>query len=78
MITKKILQKRVAHLNKITGSPTEYGEAGNFSLDIANGGYILVRCCNGGGETNVLQHERSKPKEMYNLINAFITGIELK
>lgn len=88
-ITKKDLEKRIEYLNEITGSPlTTYtkqkdgsfrANIGNFHLSQAYGGYSLHRMQNlGGGITEPFGTGHIKAKDLYNAINAFISGLQYK
>tara|TARA_R100000008_G_scaffold79001_1_gene60386 strand:- start:600 stop:932 length:333 start_codon:yes stop_codon:yes gene_type:complete len=93
-VSKKMLENKVDQLNKITNSPTEYYRTeyspGNifkvrhtnkdhFCISGAYGGYELQRVCNDGGGVRTFFNTGHIPKkELYNLISAFIDGIELQ
>ena len=87
-ITEKDLKSVVDRINRITGSPMEpyirkdgrsIAQVGNYHLDGAYGGKQLSRIVNDGGAiTNVLGCGFVSKKEIYNLMQAFITGIEVK
>lgn len=81
------LEQRVAYLNKITNSPLTYCETklskdtpfkanvGHYHIARAYGGNKLVRTDNeGGGERDITYGYVSK-KELMNLINMYIAGI---
>jgi hypothetical protein len=85
-VTIKNLEALVKYLNQITDSPIESwtkqdgknkANINNFHLDISNGGYRLDRMNNESGGIKVII-ERSSKKELYQLINTYINGIELK
>lgn len=86
-ITRAMLDPVVARINRITGSPAEpYREegdkyvpnVGNFHLHSGYDGYQLMRHVEGGGEDNVLRTGYRKPSDLYDLLQAFITGLEFK
>ena len=88
-VSKKMLENKVDQLNKITNSPMKYyrtdrGGNGTVSIDHfcisgAYGGYELQRTCNNGGGVRTFFNTGHIPKkELYNLICAFIDGIELQ
>ena len=90
-VTIKMLENQVDQLNIITSSPRKYftsdsftSKKGRFTINIghfcisgAYGGYELQRVCtNGGGVTSPLNTGHIPKKELYNLISAFVSGIE--
>jgi hypothetical protein len=85
-ITNKILENRIDYLNELTNNPKTprtqtngklVSNVGNYHLDGAYGGYELAQMHNsGGGVDNPLRSGHIPKKELYNLINAFISGIE--
>ena len=87
-VSKKMLENKVDQLNKITHSPREYFTSKHDNLHInvnhfcisgAYGGYELQRTCNNGGGVRTFFNTGHIPKkELYNLISAFIDGIELE
>tara|TARA_R100001530_G_scaffold129494_1_gene99873 strand:+ start:418 stop:735 length:318 start_codon:yes stop_codon:yes gene_type:complete len=88
-VSKKMLENKVDQLNKITNSPMEYFKTtdptdntintGHFCLDNSYGGWELQRTCNSGGGVNDYLHSGHVPKrQLYDLISAFIDGIELE
>ena len=90
-ITKADLQATVDRINRITGSPldpyTKTGEVpnqtykaniGNYHLSGAYGGYALHLMDNeGGGITDVLRVGHVSRRELYNLMHAFIRGLNV-
>lgn len=80
------LRNLVEHLNKITGSPSEYGErvdgrfkanVGHFMIGQAYGGYRLERVVNDGGAIDVISRDGYGTKrELDRFLSAFILGIE--
>lgn len=87
--TEAQLKAQIAHLNKITNSPAEsyslgtdgkyHANVGNYHLDCAYGGYNLARIANdGGGITQPIGGGFKTKRELYNLIRAYISGIESK
>ena len=83
-VSKKMLENKVDQLNNITNSPMQYfGDydvnVGHFCISGAYGGYELQRTCNNGGGVRTFFNTGHIPKkELYNLICAFINGIELQ
>jgi len=91
-ITKADLQRQADRLNKLTGSPLEHFapyrgscrmrrlsfNVGHYRIDYAYGGVELERIANeGGGVTTPLNTGHIPKRELYNLLGAFIRGIEL-
>ena len=86
-VTKKMLDRRVALLNDMTGAPqTPYASgrddsgrlianAGTYYISGAYGGYRLERMSKGGGASDI-SPRFSKPA-LFEWINAYIDGIEL-
>lgn len=86
-VTKEMLQRRVALLNKTTGAAlyphmTErdsdgrlIANAGTYYIGGAYGGYRLERMSEGGGASDI-SPRLSKPA-LYDWINAYIDGIEI-
>ena len=91
-VTKEMLENKVDQLNNVTDSPRKYyridkspGDIfrcrhiniGHFCISGAYGGYELQRVCNnGGGVRTPLNTGHIPKKELYNLISAFVSGIE--
>lgn len=86
-ITDKMLEARVAYLNKITKSPdTPYSRdengrskanVGNFHLSHAYGGVCVHRMHNeGGGVTAPIVNYHTTKRECMDGLNAFISGLE--
>ncbi len=86
-ISIKQLEARVTWLNEITDMPvTSYtrgndgkltANIGNYHISGAYGGYALHRMSNkGGGVSDVLQTGHIPKKELFNLICAYMAGIE--
>jgi len=84
-ITKKNLVSLIETLNQETGSPVTYFTTnlddtrtiaiGHFHLDIAYGGYSLVRTVStGGAVTDRHIYGRYTAKILYSLIHAFLEG----
>lgn len=90
-ITKSNLQAVVDRINRMTGSPlepyTRTGEVpsqkykaniGNYHLSGAYGGYALYQMnTDGGGITDVLRVGHVSKRELYNLMHAFIRGLDV-
>tara|TARA_R110000868_G_scaffold327701_1_gene588593 strand:- start:5468 stop:5749 length:282 start_codon:yes stop_codon:yes gene_type:complete len=85
-ITIKDLRAVCARLNRITGSPDTYssnkpGEPfkaniGNYHISQAYGGYCLHRVHNtGGGVSAPLSSGHIPARELYNLMQAYISGL---
>ena len=85
-ITKKMLESRVAYLNQITNSPSEYMtiadgvrtiNIGHYHISHAYGGVCLMRTMSsGGGVTCPLSSGHGPKRDLFNELNAFIRGIE--
>lgn len=86
-ITEKQLESLCDYLNTITNSPATYGgrnEAGQFKANIghyhishAYGGVCLHRVMNEGGGVNTpVVHGHVPKRELFNLMHAFIKGLE--
>ena len=84
-ITKATLERMVAHINGITGSPehaytrTDEGglqaNIGCYTLSCAYGGYSLERIVNEhGGVTSISGLGHVPARELYNYIRAFVDG----
>lgn len=87
-ITTSMLESQVARLNKMTNSPAEYSHrdengkfcahVGHYYLAGAYGGHKLERIVNeSGGCTDVLRCGFTTKRELYNLISAYMDGIEV-
>ncbi len=85
-ITNAMLQSRIDYLNEITGSPMEYSTTdssgkfraniGNYHLSGAYGGWELQRVNNtSGGVSTPLNTGHISKRELLNLLDAFIKGI---
>lgn len=81
-----MLEARVRRLNELTGSPMSpystidgrnVANIGNFHLSYAYGGVCLHRMANesGGVRTPIISYHTTK-RELYDLINAFMDGIQ--
>lgn len=87
-ISIKDVECRIAYLNKITNSPqTCYtkidgklsANIGHYHLDQAYGGCALHRMDNeSGGVDDISRIGYASRKELYNWINAYISGIQTK
>lgn len=85
-ISIKDIENRITYLNKITNSPATYSNRdgsefsaniGHYMSDQAYGGIKLARVTNSaGGTTDVLRCGYTTKKNFYNLLNAYIEGIE--
>jgi len=82
-ITLKQLENKVTLLNEITNNPVDYWNdgvinIGHYTLSGAYGGWELQQVMNTGGGVNcpLYTGHISKPK-LYDIISAFITGIQL-
>ena len=85
-VTQKQLEWVVALINRTLGMPeTPYSEkrndkgglvanVGNYHLDMAYGGYMLVRMCEGGGVRGI--SPRGTRSETYVFCRAFLDGID--
>ena len=88
-ITQKDLETVARRINLITGSPTDSylkgedgqykAQIGNYHIDYAYGGASLHRMeSNGGSVSDVLRCGHVTKKDLYNLMQAYIAGIESK
>lgn len=84
-VNKLNLQAIVDRINLMTKSPlTPYRmvdghnvvNTGCYFLDGAYGGYSLRRMTEGGGESDILQCGYRSPKELSDLLYAFIRGYQ--
>ena len=82
-ITGKDLQAVVQRLNRITNNPTTYMDedrnilVGHFHIDCAYGGNQLVQTVTtGGGVRNVLSSGFVPKRELYMLMQAYISGLD--
>lgn len=90
-ITDKQLDKLCQYLNELTGSPLEYStrtpqpdgstrfaaNIGNYHISHAYGGVCLHRVVNeGGGVSTPVVHGHVPKRELFNLIHAFIKGLD--
>jgi hypothetical protein len=86
-ITDKTLKSLCESLNSIKGTPQEAyslqadgsyrANVGNYHLDFAYGGVMLVKMSNeSGGVSNVLHTGHVTRRELYNLMHAYIKGLE--
>ena len=87
-ITNKDLESLVKRINIITDSPLEphtrvngkyTANIGCYHLSYAYGGVSLQRMHNSsGGVESVIKSGHVSKRELYNLMHAFITGLENK
>ena len=86
-VTLADLNRAIDRLNRRTGNPiepyTQTGDtvksnAGCFVLDCAYGGCKLSQIVEGGGQRDVLRVGYKSKRDTYNLIHAFVDGIEYK
>ncbi len=83
-VTEKQLKSLIDHLNKITGNnPDQYSDGsaniGNYHLSCAYGGYALHQMTNEHGGVRLVVTGGHVPKrELFNLIHAYINGIDIK
>jgi len=86
-ITNKMLEAKIAYLNKITNNPVssysldEGGKykanVGNYHLSQAYGGVCVHQMANeGGGVRTPIVHSHVKKRELFDKLCAFIDGIE--
>ena len=85
-VTKKDLTATIDRLNRVTNSPEtpwkrvdgrNVAQIGNYHLSEAYGGYELCQMMSeGGGVSDTLKSGHVPKKELYNLIHAFLRGIE--
>ena len=78
-ITEKMLNYRVEHLNNITGHENDkYNEIDSYTLSFAYGGVSLHRIVNDcGGVVDVFSCGHVPKRELFGLIKAYISGIQL-
>lgn len=80
-ITEKELESVVLRINNITGSPVKpyidgKAQIGNYHLSYAYGGVSLHRMHNeAGGVTTPLSCGHISKRELYNLMQAYISGL---
>lgn len=83
-ITEKQLQATVDRINKITGSPMQpyaagKAQIGNYHLSHAYGGVCLHRMSNeGGGVSAVLVGGHVPKRELWGMMQAYITGLNTR
>ena len=87
-ITIKQLQAVVDRINRIAGTPMVsyvngddgkfHSQPNNFHLDFAYGGVQLVQMCNEGGGTRNITQGHVPKRELFDLMQAFIAGMETK
>jgi hypothetical protein len=86
-VTLADLNRAIDRLNRRTGNPLEpytrtgdivKSNAGCFVLDGAYGGCKLSQIVEGGGQRDVLRVGYKSKRDTYNLIHAFVDGIEYK
>lgn len=75
-ITEKILESRVAYLNKLAGfENAKYSTVGAYVVSYAYGGVSLHEYCNKhGGIHDVFNCGHIPKRELYDRINAFMSG----
>lgn len=86
-ITIANLEAVVARINRVTGSPStpwrreggrNRANIGNYHLSHAYGGVCLHRMCNeSGGVTTPLGLGHVPKRELYELLHAFLRGLEI-
>lgn len=78
-ITQKHLESVLKRINAKAGFITpKYSEAGSYTLDYAYGGVKLEQYCNAqGGVRNITNGFESKRK-CYDLMHAYLMGMEAK
>ena len=80
-ITEKQLQAVVDRINRITNSPAEpyingKAQVGSYHISYAYGGVCLHRIANeGGGVSSPLSSGHVPKRELYNLMQSFISGL---
>ena len=84
-ITLKRLESIVGRINSVLDMPESpyakhcdgrgglVANAGNYHLDMAYGGYMLVMMCEGGGTRDI--SPRGTKRETYEYCRAFLDGI---
>ena len=82
-ITNKQLDALCDYINKITNSPSEpwaggHAAVGNYHISHAYGGVCLHRHVNEFGGVNCpIVHGHVPKRELFNLMQAFIKGLEV-
>lgn len=87
-ITEKQIQARIDYLNKLTGNPEtpwtrledrNKANIGNYHLSGAYGGVCVNQMHNeSGGVTCPLGSYHRPKRELFDALNAFIAGIEMR
>lgn len=82
-ITEKQIEVSIDRLNVLTGNPSKpysrnKANIGNYHLSCAYGGYALHQMINDCGGVNDIFNGYKTKRELFNLIHAFIAGIETK
>jgi hypothetical protein len=85
-ITQKMLQGKIDLLNELTGNPLKpyvlvdgkpSAQIGNYHLSMQCGGYALFRIANeSGGINDIFSRGHGTKRELYEMICAYISGIE--
>jgi len=70
-ITRKIVESRIAHLNKVFNAFSDTEAARPYQIEMANGYYKVV---SHGGSVNVSSNGTAK--ETYNFINGMLAGVQ--
>ena len=79
-VTRTQLKLVCDRLNRLTNSPTvsydgNIPQVGNYNIERAYGGYALRRFTK-QGEIDVFNMGYATAREMYNLIHAYVKGVE--
>lgn len=72
-ITQQMIEHRIKILNDMLDAPHEYGEAGHYCLDVANGGVAVQRCDGWGADTII---PRGTTRQTYYALCAYMDGIK--
>jgi hypothetical protein len=76
-IKREELDRMAELINKMTGSPCDYG-VGNYYINRAYGGYCLERMSNeSGGCSDVFRCGHVPARDLYNRMRAYIDGLEM-
>ena len=85
-ITMANLEYQVNRINELTNSPLEYSDKtashfkaniGHYCLNGAYGGLKLARITNeSGGQTDISTIGYASKRELYNFMQAYISGLE--
>lgn len=78
-ITQKDLENVLARINRKAGFDNpKYSTVGSYCLDYAYGGCRLDQYCNEGGGIRTITNGYVSKRELYNLMHAFLQGMDSK